>query len=65
MIPQMGKQLCYLNYFLLAQRFSYFKGGHDGYIKNKSLLNKRETPLFKGGRPKLSEIIKICQLFND
>lgn len=47
MILQMGKQLCYLKDFLLAQRFNYFKGGHDGYIQNqrKPVKQKQNTSL--------------------
>lgn len=43
----MGKQLCYLKDFLLAQRFNYFKGGHDGYIQNqrKPVKKKKNTSL--------------------
>lgn len=42
MIPQMGKQLCYLKDFLLAQSFNYFKGGHDEYIQNQRKLVKQK-----------------------
>lgn len=37
----------------------------DIFKTKESLLNKKEAPVFKGGRPKLSEIVKVCQLFND
>lgn len=47
MIPQMGKQLCYMKDFLLAQRFNYLKGVHDGSIQNqrKPVKQKRSTSL--------------------